>query len=158
MPGEEWKESLVFLDLKETCETDILKKMAEAMVREGYARDTYVEALLQREKSFPTGLDIHGIGIAIPHTDPCHVRKEGIALAVLKEPVIFGSMEDDRRTVAVRLIFMLAVLEAEVHLERLQSILNIIQDAEVLAQLLAARDQKQILQIIREEDRRGGSR
>lgn len=152
MLWEELKESLIFLHGEETCEEEILKKMGHTMICEGYARDTYVQALLRREKNFPTGLDIHGIGVAIPHTEPCHVKKEGVALAVLKEPVIFRHMEDEGLSVAVRLIFMLAVLNPEAHLKRLQCVLNIIQDARVLGQLLAAEGQKDIIRIIKTKE------
>lgn len=149
MLWEELKESLIFLNVQEKCGKDILKKMGDAMIREGYAKDTYVQALLQREEKFPTGLDIHGIGVAIPHTDPCHVKKEGVALAVLKEPVTFRHMEDEGLQVAVRLIFMLAVLNPEAHFKRLQCVLNIIQNAEVLGQLLVSKGQKDIIRIIK---------
>lgn len=152
MLWEELKESLIFLNGEEKCENDILKKMGGALICEGYAKDTYVQALLLREKRFPTGLDIHGIGVAIPHTDPIHVKKEGVALAVLKEPVVFRHMEDKRVRVSVRLIFMLAVLNPEAHLTRLQCVLKIIQDAEVLGQLLAAKGQKDIIRIIKAKE------
>ena len=152
MLWEELKESLIFLNREEKCEKDILKKMGGALVSEGYAKDTYVQALLRREQDFPTGLDIHGIGIAIPHTDPCHVKKEGAALAVMKEPITFRHMEDEGVQVAVRLIFMLAVSDPEIHLKRLQCVLNVIQDAEALGQLLTARDKKDIIRIIKTKE------
>ena len=75
-----------------------------------------------------------------------------MALAVLKEPVIFRHMEDEGLPVAVRLIFMLAVLNPEAHLKRLQCVLNIIQDARVLGQLLAAEGQKDIIRIIKTKE------
>lgn len=152
MLWEELKEPLIFLNMKETCGQDILKKMGTAMIHEGYAKDTYVQALLQREKNFPTGLDIHGIGVAIPHTDPCHVKKEGVALAVLKDPVIFRHMEDERVQVAVRVIFMLAVLNPETHLKHLQCVLKMIQDAELLGQLLESKGQKDIIRVIKRKE------
>ncbi len=152
MLWEELKESLIFLNGEEKCEKDILKKMGGALICEGYAKDTYVQALLLREKRFPTGLDINGIGVAIPHTDPRHVKKEGVALAILKKPVTFRHMEDEGVRVSVRLIFMLAVLNPEAHLNHLQCVLNIIQDTEVLVQLLTAGGQKDIIQIIKTKE------
>lgn len=152
MLWEELKESLIFLNNDEKCKKDILKKMGEALISEGYAQTTYVQALLRREQSFPTGLDIQGIGVAIPHTDPRHVKREGVALAVLKEPITFRHMEDEGIQVAVRLIFMLTVLDPEAHLKRLQCVLSIIQDAEVLRKLLTAREKKDIIRIIKTKE------
>lgn len=152
MLWEELKESLIFLNSDETCRKEILKKMGDALTGEGYAQTTYVQALLQREQSFPTGLDIQGIGVAIPHTDPRHVKKEGVALAVLKEPVMFRHMEDEGIQVAVRLIFMLTVLDPEAHLKRLQCVLSIIQDTEVLRQLLTAQGKEDVIRIIQAKE------
>ena len=41
------------------------------------AEDTYVDALKDREKDFPTGVNMGNIEIAIPHTDKQHVIKGG---------------------------------------------------------------------------------
>lgn len=152
MLWEDLKESLIFLDTEETCKKEILERMGGALIREGYAKDTYIRALLQREKDFPTGLDIQGIGVAIPHTEPCHVKKEGMALAVLKNPVTFRHMEDEKLKVDVRLIFMLAVLNPKTHLKHLQCVLNMIQDAKVLGQLLTAKGPEDIIRIIKTKE------
>lgn len=153
MLWEELRESLIFLDMKEMQDRDrILNEMGNILIREGYVKDTYVKALIQREKQFPTGLDIYGIGVAIPHTDSCHVNKAGTAIAILKKPVIFHHMEDESIMVKVRVIFMLAVIKPEAHLERLNSILKIIQDVGVLEQLLSAAERKDVIQIIKAKE------
>lgn len=153
MLWEELKESLIFLNIEETCNKEnILRKMGNALIREGYAKETYTQALIRREEKFPTGLDIQGIGVALPHTDPCHVNKDGIAVAVLERPAVFQHMEDENMQVEVRLVIMLAVLRTEFHLKRLQSVLNIIQDVKILEELLTAADQKEVIQIIRSKE------
>lgn len=153
MLWEELRESLIFLDTEEMPDRDgILNKMGNALVREGYVKDTYRKALIQREKQFPTGLDIYGIGVAIPHTDSCHVNKAGTALGILKNPVLFRHMEDESIIVKVRVIFMLAVLRPEPHLERLNSVLNIIQDVGVLERLLSADQRKDVIRIIKAKE------
>ena len=98
-------------------------------------------------------MDVNGIGVAIPHTDVSHVKKPGVAIAVLKQPVDFIQMGSDDDIVKVQLIFMLAVVDPSAHLERLQRILQVIQDTEVLEKLLKVKDQKQIIEIIKEKER-----
>lgn len=152
MIWEEMKESLIFTGLRETDAEAVMTIVGKAMIREGYAKDSFVQALLDREKEFPTGLDIRGIGVAIPHTDACHVKQEGIALAVLKDPVSFRLMGEENSKIAVRLIFVLTLLHPHSHVERLQNLLNIIQDAAVLEQLLYAEEKGEIIQIIRRKE------
>lgn len=59
------------------------------MFEKGYVKSTYIDAVLEREKTLPTGLDIGEMCVAIPHTDSKHVNESNVALAVLKNPVEF---------------------------------------------------------------------
>lgn len=152
MIWEELEEVMIFVDLEVAQDTEALDILGNAMIRAGYARAAYVDALLERERNFPTGLDIQGIGVAIPHTDACHVKKEGIAVASLKKPVPFYLMGEEDVQIPVSLIFMLAVQRPDSHLKHLQGILDIIQDTKTLERLLQAKERKEIIQIIKEKE------
>ena len=153
MIREELDQALIFSDMEAQDYQEVMKKLGGAFIENGYAHETYIDALIAREKEFPTGLDVNGIGVAIPHTDVSHVKKPGVAIAVLKQPVDFIQMGSDDDIVKVQLIFMLAVVDPSAHLERLQRILQVIQDTEVLEKLLKVKDQKQIIEIIKEKER-----
>ena len=153
MIWEELDQALIFSDMEAQDYQEVMKKLGGAFIENGYAHESYIDALIAREKEFPTGLDVNGIGVAIPHTDVSHVKKQGVAIAVLKQPVDFIQMGSDDDIVKVQLIFMLAVVDPSAHLERLQRILQVIQDTEVLEKLLKVKDQKQIIEIIKEKER-----
>lgn len=73
-----WKElndNLIFHNLKVSDNIEVLQLMGDAMIQEGYGEEGFTEAVLKREKDYPTGLDVDGIGVAIPHTDAEHVKK-----------------------------------------------------------------------------------
>lgn len=148
------EESLIFVNLEAMHYKDIMDIMGNALICEGYAKTSYVEALIEREKKFPTGLDIHGIGVALPHTDDCHVNRGGVSIAVLKNPVNFYKMDDDNVQIPVRLVFMLTVQKSNTHLKHLQDILMIIQDTHTLQSLLNAQNCKEIIQIIKEKEKK----
>lgn len=152
MIWEELKSSLILPELKAQSYEDIMKQLGSALIQEGYAKESYVDALIQREKEFPTGLDVNGVGVAIPHTDISHVNRAGIAIAVLRRPVTFVQMGTEDENVDVQLIFMLAVVNPNEHIDQLQRILAIIQDTNVLKQLLSVKETKQIIQIIKEKE------
>lgn len=153
MIWEELKSLLIMTDLGAESFEDVMHRLGGALVREGYAKESYVEALITREKEFPTGLDVDGVGIAIPHTDVSHIIKAGIAIGVLKRPVTFMQMGTDDETVEVQLVFMLAVANPSEHIEQLQRIVGIIQDKDVLNQLLEVKDAEQIIEIIKEKEK-----
>lgn len=152
MVWEELKEPLIKIGLEAETFEDVMRQLGTIMIKKGYAKETYVDALIAREKDFPTGLDINGIGVAIPHTDVTHVNKEAIGIAVLKKPVTFLQMGTDDEEVGVQIVFMLTVVNPNAHMEQLQRIIQVIQDTEVLKQLLNTENEKQIIEIIREKE------
>lgn len=153
MIWEELKEQLIFTDLEAKTYEDVMDQVGGAFIKEGYCKETYRNALKEREAEFPTGLDIDGIGVAIPHTDVSHVNKQGTAIAVLRNPVTFVQMGTDDEKTDVRLIFMLAVKEPSTQIDKLQRILAVIQDKETLKQLLEVKQKEEIVEIIKEKEK-----
>ncbi len=152
MIWEELKEPLIFIEVEADNYQEVMEKVGTVFIEEGYCKDSYVEALKEREAGYPTGLDIDGLGVAIPHTDVSHVNKAATAIAVLKNPVTFTQMGTDDETTEVKLVFMLAVKDPNIHIDKLQTIITIIQDKTVLKQLLKAESKQEIIDIIREKE------
>ena len=64
------------VDTKDKFET--LEAMGKLMVEKGFVKESYIEAVQEREKVFPTGLPMEALGVAIPHTDSIHVNKKAV--------------------------------------------------------------------------------
>lgn len=152
MVWEELGEKRIFLNLKAEKKERVLQILGQAMIEEGYAEVGYIEALIEREQEFPTGLDIKDVGIAIPHTDADYVKKAGIALAVLENPVSFYRMGREEELVEVQLVFMLAIENPEAHLSYLQQILAVIRDTDVLKKLTEAKEKSEVIKIIKQKE------
>ena len=74
--------------------------------------DTYRSALIEREKMFPTGLDMEFLGkdlpnVAIPHTDTIHNLTENVVVVRLAKPVTFHNMIAPDKEVEVSLLFFI---------------------------------------------------
>lgn len=146
---------MIFPHLEASDFEDVLRQLGGAATKAGYAKDTYADALVEREKEYPTALDVEGYGVAIPHTPVDHVLNTVIPVAVLKEPVEFIEMGSDDDPVKVQIIFMLTLAGKpgeHGHLDQLQRVLAIIQDTHVLERLLAAKDADEIMNIIQEKE------
>ena len=143
----------IFLDLKAHCSDEVMNVLGGKLIDAGYCKPDYVEALKKREKEFPTGIDTGSIGIAIPHTPVDHVKKGKIAIARLEEIIPFHQMGNEEESVDVRLVFMLAVDDPEQHLEKLHSIVDVIQDKTILKRLLEARTEEEIIAVIKEKEK-----
>lgn len=151
MVWEKLKAELIIPGLQADSSDDIFEALGGELVKQGYCKESYVQALKNREAEFPTGINTGEKGVAIPHTDVSHVNKKGIAIATIKNPVSFMEMGTDDEYVNVQVVFMLAVDEKG-HLELLQAILGILQDQEVLNRLIEAKNAEEIIEIIKNKE------
>ena len=115
---------------------EALTYLSDKLIEKGIVKESYKEAILNREKVFPTGLQFEKYGIAIPHTYVEHVNKEQIAVMTLENPVSFYQMGTNDVEVSVKVIFMLALKEAHSQLTILQQLIEILQDKEIMEKLM----------------------
>ena len=152
MIWEDLDESLIFTEMRAQNWREILQRAGTAMQQNGYAKKTYVQALIDRESRYPTGIDMGETGVAIPHTDISEIKKEGIAVVILKDPVAFGQMGTEKDTVMVKIVLILAIKESGSQVENLKQIMGVIQDKDVLHRLKNARDCQSVIDIIRQKE------
>ena len=126
--GIAFDQSLILRIENAETNTEVLKQMCEHLCQKGIVKDTYCGAILEREKNYPTGLNTHGINVAIPHADVCHVNTASLCVAVLDPAVDFHAMDEPEDAVAVSLVIMLVLTEPHGHLEMLQKIGGVVQN------------------------------
>lgn len=152
MVWETLKDSLIFIDLDAKTTDDVFETLGGALTEQGYGKDSYVQALKDREKDYPTALDVNGFGIAIPHTAVDHVNKEGTCIAILKDTVRFVEMGSDDDPVDVKAIFMLCVKDPASHMDFLQRLIGILQDNNVLEALKATGSPEEVIEVIKAKE------
>ncbi|MCO4319811.1 PTS sugar transporter subunit IIA [Phyllobacterium sp. 21LDTY02-6] len=140
----------ILLGVRAASDREVIELLAERLFALGYVRESYGEAVLAREASLPTGLPLGADGnVAVPHTDPEHVLKAGIAFASLAEPVEFANMENPEEKLKVRLVFLMALNDKDKQIELLQEIAGTIQSPELIAALGQAKSTQDVLQLLR---------
>ena len=143
-------ESLILLDLTPKHSEDVLKTMADALYKQGYVKETFFEALVEREKNFATGLPGEGVNVAIPHADSHHVNENAIAVGVCKKAVEFKMMGNHDETLNVEILFMLALKDGYAHVNVLSQLIGVIQDEALLQKLKSIRSQSELLTVLNE--------
>lgn len=91
---------------------DLFEQVASLLEERQIVTPTYRSALIEREKSFPTGLDMEFLGkdlpnVAIPHTDIVHNLTENVVVVRLDQPVTFHNMIAPDKEVQVSLLFFI---------------------------------------------------
>lgn len=143
--------SNIYLNVEAKTKEEALLFVAESMKRQGFVKESYPEAVIQREAVFPTGLQTEVCGVAIPHTDTVHVIQEAVGFATLAEPLTFQMMGMNEQQVEVSMIFMLAMKEPHNQLDMLQELTAIFQHPDRLIQLQQAKTIKEVYDLFQSD-------
>ena len=129
--------------------TDVIETLGGILHRSGYVKPGFVEATLAREASMPTGLPLGGsVNAAIPHVDAEYVTRQALALATLKDPVIFRNMVDPDSEVPVQLVIMLALDNPKSQVDMLQQVAEILQSASIVDRLMLATTPSDVMAVL----------
>lgn len=124
VPGETWEE--------------LLHSVAARLYAAGVVNEGYADALVKRETSYPTGLPIGSVNLALPHTYPQYIREHAVAVAVPAHPVSFRSMEDADETVMVSLLVCPLLEKMDENIKLLPSLMKFFANEQTIAELAAA--------------------
>ena len=136
----EFREDLMFAGLEVADRDELLRVLGQAVTSAGLAKDSYVQALQEREREYPTGLPISG-GVAIPHTSAEYVHANTIVVATLATPVTFAEMGGaDDSQVEVSTVFLLVLADAGQHVKMLSKLIRNLQREEFVRSIREADD------------------
>ena len=141
------KDELINIAKEDLNYKEVINYLGKTFLKNEYIREEYINDVLTREESFPTGLELKNMGIAIPHANPDNVLKNGISILKFKNPVRFSNMEtgDD---VYVSMAFMLALKDPNDHLKMLQSLFIMFQKEDVMDELINVSSEDEIKSIV----------
>jgi PTS system galactitol-specific IIA component len=111
-------------EAENACEA--IKITGSELLKNGFVKEGFIDACIDREKSFPTGLPTE-IGVAIPHCDAEYVIEPAICVLRLGKPVLFENMGGEE-PVRCEFVMNLALHKQEDQVVLLRKIIGIIQD------------------------------
>ena len=113
------------------CE-EAIAMLAKQMVANGWAREGLQEAVIERERKYPTGLHTPSLDVALPHADAEWTLEPSLLVGVLQEPVAFKAMDGSSEDIQAQLIFLLAIPSPGSHVRLLQSLTKLIANKNLL--------------------------
>ncbi len=142
------KKELILVGMEESSAEEAMRALAGLMLAEGLVRESFVEAVLEREKNYPTGIPAKVFDIALPHTMAEHVIEPCMAVGVLKEPVEFRQMGTPDIVLHPQLIFMLAISDPKEQLGQIRKIMKILQNDELLLGIRDADSAERVMELL----------
>jgi galactitol PTS system EIIA component len=147
------KKDMILIDLDVSTKEEALLIMSKMIVEKGYASEPFINAILDREKHYPSGLPMENHKIAIPHTDVTYVKKSVLLFARLKNFVEFSVMGDPDQKIQVRLISMFALTDKKLIGSILTSLITAYQDDSILEKIINAEDENTIFNVLKKKIR-----
>ena len=111
-----------------------VREAGRALARSGATRSEYADRMIAVIEEFGAYVVI-APGLALAHARPgADVRREGLAVVTLAEPVPFGHPHND----PVRVVVGLAVASAEEHVASVAKLANAFNDAGIVGRIARA--------------------
>lgn len=117
---------------------DAIRQAAALLEKGGYVKSSYVGAVLEREKVYPTGLHLDGIDIAMPHTMPEHVNKAALCIVKLNKPVRFQHMAEPEVDVDASMLFMMAIQDPKEQISNLRTVMRMFTNQDAVSAFVRA--------------------
>lgn len=141
----------VTTDIEATEKKDVIKELVDLLAKTQNIRDKekLIKSLLERESLGSTGI---GQGVGIPHCKSDSVNGLVAAFGISHKGVNFESLDGE----AVYIFFLLVAPRDTTgpHLKALARISRLLKDKYFRDELRAAKNEKELLRIIKEEDKK----
>lgn len=138
---------LILVGVEAATAEQAIRILAENLQAKGYVKETFVDAVLEREAAYPTGMPTE-VPVGMPHTDVEHCLKPGISLGILKNPVNFQSMGDPTQSVSVHLVFLLSVVNPASQVKLLHKLIDFFQKSEKMNFLAGVQSPEAALEVL----------
>lgn len=139
---------LVFVDVEAQSPEELFRQLEAPLFEAGCICEGWLDAIVAREKDFPTGLDFGHVSVAIPHTDTKFVVRPYVCVVRPKEPVAFCTMGQKDVPIAAELVFNLGITQKESQVGILQELIGVCMEAQLVEQLRGARGADELTQAL----------
>lgn len=140
---------LIFPQLSVKSSLEVIQILGSALIRNGFAKEGLINAILSREKKHPTGINME-IPIAIPHAGPEFTIKRGLAIATLKYPVKFREMGNPDHLLDVKIVLIPVLKGEEDDGKAFYKVIEKLRDKKLLEKVMQSTSYQDIKKIIQQ--------
>lgn len=149
-----FEKEFTFVSSRQT-QSDVFKEVYLKLLEKNVVKSEFLVNLLEREKNYPTGIDLSPINnelpnIAIPHTESEFVNTTLIVPVKLVHPITFNNMMNSSETLSVSFMFMILNNLKEEQSSILANIMDFLASTpvDVLQQFFALDSSEQIYSVL----------
>lgn len=139
---------LMNLNMQVTDQTDFFNQVSDNLFEKGVVEDTFKAAIIEREKNYPTGLQLENFAVAIPHTDVVHIKEAFVAVNRLSDTINFYQMGTDDVVVPVKDILVLGIKDPKNQVGLLAELMEVFADSDFVEKYQSASTIEEITELI----------
>ncbi|NMM65336.1 PTS sugar transporter subunit IIA [Clostridium sp. P21] len=149
-----FRKDLVFIeDAKDS--SGIFTKIGKKLLEKGLVNEEFVQAVISREKDYPTGLDLSVVGegipnVAIPHTESEYCKAKNVVVVKLNDEIEFNNMISPDNKLKVKFLFMILNNEKEAQSNILSHLMEFFTQNDNVKKLCEISDPGEIYKYITE--------
>lgn len=149
-----FRSKLVF-DSNATNKEELFREVGQYLINNHYVKDTFIEEIIEREKNYPTGLDLSPVSeylnnVAIPHTEIEHCLSKAIVFVRLNNKIEFNNMIKSEERIKVKYVFIIVNNESDNQTNVLSGIMDFITDENNMKKLDRIKKRKEIFEYLQE--------
>lgn len=123
---------------------EAVKAGTDLLLRQGAVENAYLDAIIRHHEEMGPYMVV-APGLMLAHARPEEgVKKMGLSLVTLKEPVVFGSETND----PVKLVITLATTDNQAHLALLEELMELLSNERDMQRIHAASDLQEIAAVL----------
>lgn len=138
---------LIFFEKEIMTQNELFNFMFDTLLKKNYVTKEYLTKIIEREKNYPTGLQLEKLNVAIPHTDPDCSNVNKIFIIKLKNPVQFINAETEEE-IGVNLILGLIFKNGSNQIDILKKIGEFLQEEKYQDEILECHDQEEFYKLM----------
>ncbi|MBY7142868.1 PTS sugar transporter subunit IIA [Virgibacillus sp. NKC19-3] len=147
-----FNKELIFIESAES-QSDIFTYIGNVLIEKGKVKPDFVKAIKEREKNYPTGLDLSPVSndipnAAIPHTETEYCKSKHIVFVKLNEGVRWNNMIAPEQEMEVKYLFFIINDEKDNQTNVLSEIMTFVTDASKLKSLESMNSENEIYQFL----------
>ena len=149
-----FSEDLIFIE-EANDSNDIFNKIGKKLIEKGLVKESFIQAVIEREKDYPTGLDLSVIdgeskipNVAIPHTESEHCNSKKVVVVKLKNEICFNNMISPTDQLKVKFLFMILNNEKGEQSNILANLMDFFTQGQNVNKLSELEDKKEIFKFV----------
>lgn len=134
-----FKRELIFTSDANT-KDEIFEEVGQYLIEKEYVKNNFIDGVKEREKNYPTGLDLSPIGenvnnVAIPHTEVEYCLSKAIGFVKLESEIEFYNMIKPEEALDAKYLFFIINNEKNGQTEVLSDLMDFLTKEENIKKL-----------------------